>query len=706
LWATQTTNARTGADTWRCKECHGWDYAGVEGVYGDTTNTHYTGFPGILQSANNSAINIFCAIHSGTNIDARHNFSIELQPVDILHLTRFITETQSGSTPRGMLDTSIHVSPTGTVLDADSNNGDNLYNNTAIGCASSACHGPNGDFQHQPLAELALANPWETLHKIRFGHPGSVPQMPAYSDPSLPATSRLTLAQSKDVVAHAQTLTPSAPTACQTDFASLVSQISLADAAQGGQLYDKWWVAAGAQTPTADHPLWSTRLQPTINTRTGADTWRCKECHGWDYAGVDGIYGNTGNSHFTGFPGVLAAANDAAIDVFCAIRSGTGINPAHNFTTVMSDIQVLHLTKFITSSQTGTMPLGIIDTTSLISISGVPIGTNTTSGGDLYNGNLGCSASNCHGPDGDVQLEPLGVLSVDNPWETLHKIRFGHPGSVPVMPYYSELITITQSNDVVAYTQTLGAGSGGGGGGTPTVSDASTIALGGRLYDNWISETGASVPPVDNPVWALQDTNNRTGAVTWQCKECHGWDYKGVSGIYGNANNSHFTGFGGILNTEKTEQEIVTYLTNGFFYAPTQQMMHVYSGLLTTEQIQALAMFIKQGTVDTDPFFGSNTIINGSLTNFENGQFLYSFQGFNVITGGCELCHGADGLGEPGVNLGDIANTNPWKFLHKIRFGQPATAMPSMFDAVDANGLLIFDIQDSVDVIQYSQSLP
>ncbi|WP_455375377.1 PASTA domain-containing protein [Kaarinaea lacus] len=701
LWETQNTNTRTGADTWRCKECHGWDYAGADGVYGDTTNSHFTGFPGILQAAGDTAINIYCAIHSGTNIDARHNFSSEISTVDILHLTRFITETQSGTTPRGLIDTAIHISPSGTVLGTDSSNGNSLYNNSDVGCALSNCHGPNGDVQHQPLAELALNDPWETLHKIRFGHPGSVPLMPSYSDPNLPASTRLTLAQSKDVVAHAQTLTPTAPNACQSDFALFVSQIGLADATQGGQLYDKWWVAAGVQAPTADHPIWNTRTPSTINTRTGEDTWRCNECHGWDYAGVDGVYGDTTNSHFTGFPGVLAAASNTPIDVFCAIRSGVGINPAHNFTTVMSDTQILHLTKFITTPPSDTMPLGILSVTPYITSTGESNG-NSTNGDNLYNGSLGCASTNCHGPNGDVQTEPLGTLALVNPWQTLHKIRFGHPGSIPIMPSYSEFITISQASDVVAFTQTL-VGSGGT---PPTVGDNSIIAFGGRLFDNWIAETGAATPPIDNPVWALQDTNNRTGVVTWQCTECHGWDYKGVDGIYGDPASSHFTGFGGVLNSQKTEQEIVSFITNGFFHAPTAQMMHVYDGLLTAEQIQALAKFIKQGTVDTDTFFGPDTIINGSFANFQNGENLYSFQGFGVITGACELCHGADGLGEPGVNLGNLSNTDPWRFLHKIRFGQPATAMPSMFEAVDNNGLPIFNIQDSVDIIQYSQSLP
>ena len=52
-----------------------------------------------------------------------------------------------------------------------------------------------------------------------------------------------------------------------------------------------------------DHPLWQLRPDQTTNTRTGAATWRCKECHGWDYMGVDGQYGH--GPHKTGFPGIL-----------------------------------------------------------------------------------------------------------------------------------------------------------------------------------------------------------------------------------------------------------------------------------------------------------------------------------------------------------------------------------------------------------------
>ncbi|MFV1859618.1 MAG: hypothetical protein ACC647_09750, partial [Anaerolineales bacterium] len=70
----------------------------------------------------------------------------------------------------------------------------------------------------------------------------------------------------------------------------------------GGLLYDKWWKAAGVDEPSGDNPLWA---RQDTNTRTDTATWRCKECHGWDYQGAEGAYGS--GSHFTGFPGILSA---------------------------------------------------------------------------------------------------------------------------------------------------------------------------------------------------------------------------------------------------------------------------------------------------------------------------------------------------------------------------------------------------------------
>jgi hypothetical protein len=48
--------------------------------------------------------------------------------------------------------------------------------------------------------------------------------------------------------------------------------------------------------------------------------------------------------------------------------------------------------------------------------------------------------------------------------------------------------------------------------------------------------------------------------------------------------------------------------------------------------------------------------------------------------------------------VGGIASGNPWEFLHKVRAGQPGTAMPSAI----VNG---WTEQDVVDVLSYAHEL-
>ena len=99
---------------------------------------------------------------------------------------------------------------------------------------------------------------------------------------------------------------------------------------RGGLLYDKWWKPLGLDAPETDHPLWATQ---TDNTRSGADTWRCKECHGWDYKGAEGAY--SGGSHFTGFTGVFQGAGTDPNELLAALQGAT--NADHDFSVVMDE---------------------------------------------------------------------------------------------------------------------------------------------------------------------------------------------------------------------------------------------------------------------------------------------------------------------------------------------------------------------------------
>lgn len=209
----------------------------------------------------------------------------------------------------------------------------------------------------------------------------------------------------------------------------------------GGQLYDKWWtVASGATEPIEDQSLWSTQ---TTNTRSGSTTWRCKECHGWDYKGVDGAYSS--GSHYTGFPGVFESMTKSATEILGILKGAE--NPDHDFSMVMDDDALLDLAKFIADG-------GVVDVSVYISPDKTITGADTDNGGELYDG----TCAICHGSDGKTLDfgggEYVGTLANDNPWEILHKIRFGQPGTA--MPSSEDIgWSLQDAVDVLAYCQTL-----------------------------------------------------------------------------------------------------------------------------------------------------------------------------------------------------------------------------------------------------------
>ena len=69
-----------------------------------------------------------------------------------------------------------------------------------------------------------------------------------------------------------------------------------ADIKNGALLYDNWPKIKKADISDT-HPLY-----PATSKKSGKSTWRCKECHGWDYIGKDGRYSK--GSHYTGISGI------------------------------------------------------------------------------------------------------------------------------------------------------------------------------------------------------------------------------------------------------------------------------------------------------------------------------------------------------------------------------------------------------------------
>lgn len=215
--------------------------------------------------------------------------------------------------------------------------------------------------------------------------------------------------------------------------------------ALGGRLYDKWWKAvAGVKAPIGDHPLWA--LQNT-NMRKGEDTWRCKECHGWDYRGKEGTYGS--GSHKTGFPGVMATRGKSEKDLKAILKGST--NPKHDFSSMLNDAALTNLATFLRH--------GLVDLGPVISIkTGKPVKADMSRGKQLF-----ALCVTCHGPEGTKlnfanpdKPEYAGTIARESPWEFLHKVRVGAPGSDPPMPTGVELGWKLQDLlDVLAYSQTL-----------------------------------------------------------------------------------------------------------------------------------------------------------------------------------------------------------------------------------------------------------
>jgi thiosulfate dehydrogenase len=432
------------------------------------------------------------------------------------------------------------------------------------------------------------------------------------------------------------------------------------DPLRGGQLYDSWWAVTGAERPTTDQSLWGTQ---TTNTRTGADTWRCKECHGWDYKGKDGAYGS--GSHLTGFPGIFATRDRPPFETLAILKGST--NPDHDFSTVMDEQSLIDLALFVTQAQ--------IDMAELVNADKTIIGGNADQGKVLYED----VCLTCHGPGGAAlnfgdaaEPEYVGTIAADNPWEFLHKVLFGQPDSVMTSAFGQEF-TKEELANLLAYAQTL-----------PTVP---SLSLGGQLYDSWWTVTGAEAPTTDQPLWATQTTNTRTGADTWRCKECHGWDYKGVEGAYGSG--SHMTGIKGILAAASlTAEELMARLKGEV------NPMHDFSAALSDYELSALVAFIQQGQVDTAAYINADKTANGDAAT-----------GKAQFDSTCVVCHGEDGkqinfgsADEPEY-VGTIAADNPWEFFHKVLFGQPGAEMPAGVE-------LGWTLEDIANLLAFAQSLP
>jgi len=206
---------------------------------------------------------------------------------------------------------------------------------------------------------------------------------------------------------------------------------------RGGQIYDNWASTLSVLSPSKTHSAY-----PAKGKKKGSSTWRCKECHGWDYKGRDGAY-STG-SHFTGIKGINAMKGKPLSSIKSIVR-----DKIHGYSkSMISDKALNNLALFVSRGQ-----LNMAD---YIESSTLAIKGNSRRGAGFFQ----TICAICHGTDGrkinfhegKKQDEFVGTVANKNPWELLHKIRNGQPGAIMVS---LRALRIQDQIDILAYSKLL-----------------------------------------------------------------------------------------------------------------------------------------------------------------------------------------------------------------------------------------------------------
>jgi thiosulfate dehydrogenase len=214
-------------------------------------------------------------------------------------------------------------------------------------------------------------------------------------------------------------------------------------------------------------------------------------------------------------------------------------------------------------------------------------------------------------------------------------------------------------------------------------SDAWILAAGGRIYDNWWDALDREEPEGTHPSYPAAGTQE--GATTWRCKECHGWDYRGASGVYGTG--SHSTGIKGIDGATGMDEAAIAALLRSPLHGYTSEM-------ISDEELARVAAFVSRGQVDVSKYvdLAARQVIAG---DGDNGRAIYQTV--------CAACHGFDGRrinwgdsDHPGY-VGTEAVAAPDEVLHKILNAHPGVEMVN---------LRAFSAEDAGDVLRYVSTLP
>jgi mono/diheme cytochrome c family protein len=366
------------ADTWRCAECHGRDYAGNHGMVG------------IRNRRGGDPAAIVALLKDGT-----HRYGGLMRERDLLDIANFVSR---GQVDMRAIIAAARPSGKGLALHAD-----------YFGTICSSCHGLDGKKVREmpPVGDVARQIPHQALHTILNGHPRS----------NMPSLRVLGEEFAGDMLAYLQTL----PTL------NLPASI-----AHGGRLYDNWQVELKLPPPSVPHPSYP---PAAAYAQDAPRTWRCKECHGWDYLGDQGDYAR--GAHATGVKGIRGMVGADPARIVAVMRDTT-----HRYGAVLRQADLHDLANFVSKGQ--------VDMDATIDRKSRRALGDAGRGGPHFR--TICAA--CHGIDGRriVTTTPIGRVAKENPWESLHKILNGHPDEA--MPAL-RMLNMQALIDILAHAQGL-----------------------------------------------------------------------------------------------------------------------------------------------------------------------------------------------------------------------------------------------------------
>ena len=214
-------------------------------------------------------------------------------------------------------------------------------------------------------------------------------------------------------------------------------------------------------------------------------------------------------------------------------------------------------------------------------------------------------------------------------------------------------------------------------------SDVWVLSAGGRIYDNWSEALDRDKPERTHPSYPT--TGSQEGETTWRCKECHGWDYRGVDGVY--RAGSHYTGIKGINGAIGMDESAIAAILRSPLHGYTPEM-------ITDDELNRVAAFVSRGQIEMSAYIDLATreVIAGDI---ENGRGI-----FQTV---CAACHGFDGRrldwgdADGPAYIGTEAAAAPDEVMNKILNAHPGVEMVN---------LRAFGVEAAGDVLRYVTTLP